>query len=141
METAGGVLIKAKLPQLLENIDNINLHKLVYKLETVGRENPAWYDQPAGTIAWSSLGVCVIVVIIVVVVLIIRGRQLALDSREAVGVGQQRGSWRLDSRELAWNHGQGQSTPDSGDQWQTRWGPAKKTSRDDGIPVVLWNFR
>ena len=24
-------------------------------------------------------------------------------------------SWRLDSRELAWNHGQGQSTPDSGD--------------------------
>ena len=46
------VLNKAKLPQLLENIDNINLHKLVYKLETVGRENPAWYDQPAGTIAW-----------------------------------------------------------------------------------------
>ena len=68
-------LTKAKLPQLLENINNINLHKLVYKLETVGRENPAWYDQPTGTIAWSSLGVCVIVVIIVVVVLITRGRQ------------------------------------------------------------------
>ena len=54
--------------------------------------------------------------------------QLVLDSRralttrpgrEAVGAGQQRGSWRLDSREassreLAWNHGQGQSTPDTG---------------------------
>ena len=52
-------LTKAKLPQLLENIDNINLHKLVYKLETMGRENPAWYDQPTGTIAWSSLEVCV----------------------------------------------------------------------------------
>ena len=75
------VLNKAKLPQLLENIDNINLHKLVYKLETVGRENPAWYDQPAGTIAWSSLGVCVIVVIIVVVVLIIRGRQWLIRCR------------------------------------------------------------
>ena len=49
-------LIKAKLPQLLENIDNINLHKLVYKLETVGRENPAWSDHPTGTMAWSSLG-------------------------------------------------------------------------------------
>ena len=51
-------LTKAKLPQLLENINNINLHKLVYKLETMGRENPAWYDQPTGTIAWSSLGGC-----------------------------------------------------------------------------------
>ena len=29
-------LTKAKLPQLLENINNINLYKLVYKLETVG---------------------------------------------------------------------------------------------------------
>ena len=60
------VLTKAKLPQPLENIDNINLHKLVYKLETVGRENPAWYDQP---------------VIIVVVVLIIRGRQWLIRCR------------------------------------------------------------
>ena len=68
-------LTKAKLPQLLENLDNINLHKLVYKSETVGRENPAWYVQPTGSIAWSSLGLCVIVVIIVVVVLIIRGRR------------------------------------------------------------------
>ena len=50
-------LTKAKLPQFLENIDNINLHKLVYKLKTVGKENPAWYDQPTGIIGWSSLGV------------------------------------------------------------------------------------
>ena len=71
----GPNLTKAKLPQLLENLDNINLHKLVYKSETVGRENPAWYVQPTGSIAWSSLGLCVIVVIIVVVVLIIRGRR------------------------------------------------------------------
>ena len=63
-------------------MNNINLHKLVYKLETVGRENPAWYDQPTGTIAWSSVGVCVIVVIIVVVVLIIRGRQWLIRCRE-----------------------------------------------------------
>ena len=50
------------------------------------------------------------------------------DAREAVGAGQQagvddatrRGQLVLDSREassgeLAWNHGQGQSTPESGD--------------------------
>ena len=74
-------LTKAKLPQLLENIDNINLHELVYYFETVGRENPACYDQPTGTIAWSSLGVCVIVLIIVVGVLIIRGRQWLIRCR------------------------------------------------------------
>ena len=74
-------LTKAKLPQVLENIDNINLHKLVYKLETVGRENPAWYYQPTGTIAWSSPEVSVIVVIIVVVVLIIQGRQWLIRCR------------------------------------------------------------
>ena len=65
----------------MENIDNINLDKLVYKLETVGRENLAWYDQPTGTIAWSSLGMCVIVVIIVVVVLIIRRRRWLIRCR------------------------------------------------------------
>ena len=47
----------------------------------MGRENPAWYDQPTGTIAWSSLGMCVIVVIIVVVVLIIRGRRWLIRCR------------------------------------------------------------
>ena len=41
------------------------------------------------------------------------------DAREAVDGGPGRGSWRLDSREansrgLAWIHGQGQSTPDTG---------------------------
>ena len=74
-------LTKAKLPQLQENLDNINLHKLVYKSETVGRENPAWYVQPTGSIAWSSLGLCVIVVIIVVVALIIRGRRWLIRCR------------------------------------------------------------
>ena len=74
-------LTKAKLPQLLKNIDNINLHKVVYKLETVGRKNPAWYDQPTGTIAWSSRGGGIIVIIIVVVVLIIRGRRWLIRCR------------------------------------------------------------
>ena len=54
--------------------------------------------------------------------------QLALDSREASRI------------ELAWNHGQGQSTPDSGDssrkdRVQRQW---VKMSL---IPVALWNFR
>ena len=60
-----------------------------------------------------------------------RGRERELTTRpgrEAVGAGQQRGSWRGtrtravgvgqqrgEQRELAWNHRQGQSTPDSGD--------------------------
>ena len=35
-------LTMGKLPQLLEDIDRINLHQLVYKLETVGREIPTW---------------------------------------------------------------------------------------------------
>ena len=56
------------------------------------------------------------------------GEQLALD--------KQRG----EQRELAWNHGQGQSTPDSGDssredRVQRQW---VKMSL---IPVGLWNFR
>ena len=47
----------------------------------MGRENPAWYDQPTGTVAWSSLGMCVIVVIIVVVVFIFRGRRWLIRCR------------------------------------------------------------
>ena len=57
-------------------------------------------------------------------------RQLALDSREA------------SSRELAWNHGQGQSTLDSGDSRGDKIG----SSEEDWVSrclhsSCLWNFR
>ena len=48
-----------------------------------------------------------------------RGSWRGTRTRAVDDATQQRGSWRLDSREassrgLAWNHGQGQSTPDTG---------------------------
>ena len=74
---------------------------------------------------------------------VVRGREwelAGLRSREELTGAPDESSWRLDTRELAWNHGQGQSTPDSGD-----------SSREDRvqrqgvkmslIPVALWNFR
>ena len=66
-----------------------------------------------------------------------RTRAVGAGSREAVGVGQQRG----EKGELVWNHGQGQSAPDSGDQWQTRWGPVKKIDSRCLYSRCLWNFR
>ena len=44
-----------RLPQLLEDVEKIDLHKLVYKLETVRKGIPAWNKQPTGTLVWSSL--------------------------------------------------------------------------------------
>ena len=44
-----------KLPQLLEEVEKIVLHRLVYKLETARKGIPVWNDQPAGTLVLSLL--------------------------------------------------------------------------------------
>ena len=67
-----------------------------------------------------------------------RGSQHRIPGQR--GSWRREGSWRRNSGELAWNHGQGQSTPDSGDssredRVQRQW---VKMSL---IPVALWNFR
>ena len=87
---------------------------------------------------------------------VVRGREwelAGLRSWEAVGAGQQAGvddatqqrelqldSREASSRELAWNHGQGQSTPDSWDsrrQDRVQW---RRSTQDVCIRVALWNF-
>ena len=57
-----------KLPQLSEDIEKIDLPRLVYKLETVREIIPVWDDQPAGTLIWSSLAWSFVAMIIIVVV-------------------------------------------------------------------------
>ena len=73
--------------------------------------------------------------------------QLALDSREELATGPEGEQLALDSREassreLAWNHGQGQSTLDSGDSRGDKIG----SSEEDWVSRCLhsrclWNFR
>ena len=74
---------------------------------------------------------------------VVRGRERELAGQRAgrqLATGQQRGE---SAEVFAWNHGQGQSTPDSGDSSrEERVQPRRRRSTQDVcIPVALWNFR